>query len=293
MWAVIEIGCAAVRLHSVAAAIADDPHVVAVSHVTGSHDLVVMAAFADQISLGRFLRFRIGGLDGVQSLYVHVVTSLHAVACRWRLDRLSAPRHAALLADTPTGLKRPACGIGPDAADLALMNALSANPRQSVADLARDTDLSPTSVRRHLTRIDAAKFIVCHLDVARCASGWPIAVHFWGTMPPDHATRITTQITHLRETRFCGTLTGRNNLMFTVWLHSTNALEPFETLLARQIPELVITARNLVLWNMKFGTNILNPEGRRIRTVPFSLWPDQEAVAAEHKLLNDMRASSS
>src|SRR4051794_18682255 len=88
MWAVIEIDCAAVRLHSVAAAIADDPHVVAVSHVTGSHDLVVMAAFADQISLGRFLRFRIGGLDGVQSLHVHVVTSLHAVACRWRLDRL-------------------------------------------------------------------------------------------------------------------------------------------------------------------------------------------------------------
>jgi hypothetical protein len=34
------------------------------------------------------------------------------------------------------------------------------------------------------------------------------------------------------------------------------------------------------------------PEGRRIRTVPFSLWPEQGAIAAEHKLLNDIRTSS-
>lgn len=283
--AIIEIDCAPLRLHTVAATIADDPHVVTVNHVTGSHDLVVIAAFADQISLGRYLRSRIGGLDGVQSIHVHIITNLHAEGSRWRLDRLTTPPNTS----QPT---RPTNGVGPDDADLTLMNALSTNPRQSVANLARDTDLSPTSVRRHLIRIDTARFMACRFDVARCASGWPIAVNFWGTMAPDHATRIITQITHLRETRFCGSLSGRDNLMFSVWLRSTDALEPFEALLARQIPEFAITARNLVLWHVKFSTHILDPEGRRVRTVPFSLWPDQEAVAAEHKLLNGTEASS-
>jgi DNA-binding Lrp family transcriptional regulator len=271
MWAVIEIDCITARLHSIAATIAGDPHVVSVNHVTGSHDLVVIAAFTDQISLGRYLRFRIGGLNGIQSLHVHVVTSLHADASDWRLDRLPGPHHTVALVGSPP--TRPTTGIGPDAADLALMKALSANPRRSVADLARDTDLSLTSVRRRLVRIDAARFMVCRFDVAQCASGWPIAVNFWGTMPPDQATRITTQIAHLRETRFCGALSGRDNLMFTVWLRSTDDLEPFETHLARQIPEFAITIRNLVLWHVKFGTHILTPEGQSIRTVPFWLWP--------------------
>lgn len=51
--AVIGVNCVAIRLPSVAATVAEDPHVFNVSHVTGFYDLVVIAAFTDQISLGR------------------------------------------------------------------------------------------------------------------------------------------------------------------------------------------------------------------------------------------------
>jgi DNA-binding Lrp family transcriptional regulator len=287
MKTIIEIDCVGGRLHPIAAAVAEDPHVLTVNHVTGSHDLVVIAVFVDQMSLGRYLRCRIGRLDGVRTVNAHVVTSLHAEASRWRLDRLAAPYRAVLLADSPA--TKPADGTGPDAIDLALMTALSANPRQSATDLARDTDLSTTSVRRRLVRLDAARFMAWRFEVARYASGWPTSVHVWGVVPPEHAARIITQVVRLRETRFCGSLSGRDNLMFAVWLRSIDDLESFEELLATRIPEFAVTARNLVLWHVKLGTHILDSEGRHIRTVPFSLWSEQDAITAEQTLLRDVR----
>jgi DNA-binding Lrp family transcriptional regulator len=178
---------------------------------------------------------------------------------------------------------RPASGNdnGPDETDLALMTALSTNPRQSAVDLARDTQLSTTSVRRRLVRLHTAKYMTYRCEVARCASGWPIAANFWGAMASEHTARITAQVVRLRETRFCASLSGTDNLMFSAWLRSIDDLQPFENLLAKQLPELTVTARNLVLWHMKLGDRILDPEGHHIRSIPFSLWPEQGALTAE------------
>lgn len=126
-------------------------------------------------------------------------------------------------------------------------------------------------------------------DVARCASGWPVAAAFWGVVPPDRAAEISGQVSRLRETRFCASLSGPYNLMLTVWLRSLADLQPFEVLLAKQVPDFAITARNLILWQLKLGSHILDPYGRCIRGAPMALWPEHDAVAAEHTLLNSMR----
>jgi DNA-binding Lrp family transcriptional regulator len=280
--AIIEIDCDTTRLQPVGTTLAGDPHVLNVNHVTGSHDLVVIAAFADQISLGRYIRLRIGRLEGVRSVRSHIVTSLHTEASRWRLDRLAASHRVALLADSraaPT--VKSASTNGPDATDMALMAALGTNPRQSAADLARGMQLSTTSVRRRLARLDAAKFMVCRCEVARHVSGWPTAANFWGVMPPEHAPRITAQVAQFRQTRFCASLSGSDNLMFSAWFRSLHDLQPFEAFLAKQLPQLAITARKLVLWHIKLGTHTLDPDGRRIGDVPFSLWPAQDAIAGD------------
>jgi hypothetical protein len=77
--------------------------------------------------------------------------------------------------------------------------------------------------------------------------------------------------------------------MFTVWLRSMDDLQTFEVLLVTQFPELTITVRTPILWHMKLGGHILDPQGRNIRAVPMSLWPEQTAIAAENTLLNHMR----
>jgi DNA-binding Lrp family transcriptional regulator len=285
--AVIEVDCVAARLSEVAAAIVEDSHVFNLSHVTGPHDLVMFAAFTDQVSLGRYLRFRLGCLDGVQSARADVVTALHMDGSRWRLDRLTPAHRAILLAG------RPPTTVGqavPGAADLALMTALSTDPRRSAADLTRDTGLTAASVRRHLTRIDAARFLAIRCEVARCVSGWPAVVNFWATIPPEQANRIANEIARLRETRFCASsLSGPDNLMFSVWLRTLADFQPFETMLATRIPELAIVARGMALWQMKLGGHITDPAGRHVRGVPMALWSEENAVAAERKLLDGMR----
>jgi DNA-binding Lrp family transcriptional regulator len=199
---------------------------------------------------------------------------------------LAASHRAALLADTHAA---PAAGSastnGPDATDMALMAALSTNPRQSAADLARGMQLSTTSIRRRLARLDAAKFMVFRCEVARHVSGWPTAANFWGVMPPEHGPRITAQIAKFRETRFCASLSGSDNLMFSAWFRSLDDLQPFEAFLAKQLPQLAITARNLILWHLKLGSRTLDPDGRRIGDVPFSLWPAQDAITTENTSL--------
>jgi DNA-binding Lrp family transcriptional regulator len=280
--ALIEIDCAPARLSAVATAIAQDPHVVNVNHVTGVHDLTVIAAFTDQVSLGRYLRFRVGRLDGVRSVHAHVVTKLHAEASRWRLDRLSAPHRAVLRGGASD--PRPANSTL-DATDLALMTALSANPRRSVADLARDTDVSATSVRRRLVRLDATRALAYRFEVAPLACGWPVAVNVWGVLPPEHAARVTAELASLRETRFCASLSGRDNVMLAARLRSTDDLRTFEALLATRVPELAVTARDVVLWRVKLGTHLLDPDGRRVGTVPLSLWSAEAAINAENARL--------
>jgi DNA-binding Lrp family transcriptional regulator len=272
--AIIEIDCDATRLHSVGATLAQDPHVVNVNHVTGVHDLVVIAFFANQASIGRYLRLRIGLLDGVQSVHLHVVTTLHTEASRWRLDRLAAPHRIALQRRSTTSHG----GDGPDEADLALMAALSTDPRKSAADLARDTELSLSSVRRRLHRLDAAGLMAYRCEVARCVSGWPVAVNLWGVLPPGHTARVTAQVAELREIRCCASLSGPDNLMLSAWLRSIDDIEPFETVLTQRIPEFAISARNLVLWHMKLGDRVLDPDGRLVRRVPRALWAERNAL---------------
>lgn len=287
--ALIEVTCVSARLPEVATEIVEDSHVFNVSHVTGPADLVITAAFTDQISLGRYLRFRIGALDGVQSTRAQIVTALHTDGSHWRLDRLGAEHHRVLLADRPTTVVRG----GPEPADLELMTALGVNPRQSAADLARITGQSMTSVRRRLGRIEAGRFVAIRCEMARTASGWSTAVIFRAAIPPDHADRITSELVKLRETRFCASLlSGPDNLTFAVWLRSATDLQPFEVMLTRRIPELTVVTRHVALWQMKLGGHVVDPNGRHVRGIPMALWSEENAVASENLLVNRLRTES-
>ncbi|MEV4314053.1 hypothetical protein [Actinocrispum sp. NPDC049592] len=74
--------------------------------------------------------------------------------------------------------------------------------------------------------------------------------------------------------------------MFTLWLRSVGDLEPVGIMLTKRIPELTVRARSMILWHMKLGGHILDPEGRHIRGVPMRPWPEQNAIAAERALLD-------
>jgi DNA-binding Lrp family transcriptional regulator len=280
--AIIEIDTIPSKLYQVAARIADDPHVFDVIHLSGSRDLLVVAGFPDHASLARYLGFRLGSLDGVLATRAQIATTVHTEASHWRADRLPTLASAASM---------PRIHVEPDGVDLQLMTALGQDPRMPVVELANRTDLSPTTVARRLARLQAGRLLAWRCDVARVASGWPVSAHLWGWLPPERTRQVTALLVGMREVRLCASTTGPTNLFVTVWLRTMRDLEAFHARLASHAPELTVTDRAVSLWQLKLGGHLLDPDGRRLRSIPMSLWPNQVAADAQSAVVDRLRHS--
>ncbi|WP_229072003.1 Lrp/AsnC family transcriptional regulator [Actinoplanes sp. DH11] len=286
--ALIEVDCVAGRLPEVAADLADDPNIVTLEHVTGARDLLIQAAFPDHVQLGRYLSLRLGLLPGVAASRTQIAVTVHSEGSRWRLDRLSDPARQALLEGRPA--PRGTSHVYTDD-DLRLIKVLSEDPRQPAVRIAERTGLSPTTVRRRLDRLDADRSIVYRCEVARYVSGYPISVSLWCTLPPGDTGRVVSKLSGMRETRFCATLSGSANLILIVWLRSVQEIAAFEARLSAQVPEVTIADRAVALWVLKLGGQLLDPHGRRLRTVPLGFWSDPVSDAAEDELVARLRQS--
>ncbi|MEU8237731.1 Lrp/AsnC family transcriptional regulator [Actinoplanes missouriensis] len=284
--AVIEVDCVAGRLPEVAAGLADDVNIVTLEHVTGARDLLIQAAFVDHVQLGRYLSLRLGMLPGVAASRTQIALTVHIEGSRWRLDRLSDEARQSLVEGRPTTV-RPGHVLGDE--DVRLMQVLSEDPRQPAVRIAERTGLSPTTVRRRLDRLDAERSLAYRCEVARYVSGYPISVSIWCTLPAGDTGRVVSKLSGMRETRFCATLSGSANLILVVWLRSVQEVAAFEARLAVQVPELRIIDRAVALWVMKLGGHLLDPLGRKLRTVPLGFWNDPESDAAEGELLARLR----
>lgn len=280
----IELDCAPGRVHEVALALADDPHLFSIEHVTGGRDLLLTTVFGGQAQLASYIGFRLGSVPGVTATRTHVASSLHAEGSHWRLDRLSSP--AASSPPAPAFSGRGA--LTP--ADHTLIRALAPDVRQSAAALAERTGLSPATVRRRLARLERDGLIAYRCEVSRSLSGWPVSVTFWGSAPAGEAASTTARLAHLRETRMCVSLAGAHNILFSIWLRAIDDLPAFEASLAARVPELSITDRTLALWSLKFAGQLLSPEGRRLRSVPLGEWVPDGAQAAEAAFVSALAA---
>ncbi len=294
--AIIEVDTAATMRYEVAARLADDPHVFDVIHLTGAHDLLVLAGFADHAQLARYVGVRLASLDGVTATRAQLATTIHAEASRWRADRLPTTQPAAA-ARRPTPAPATAAAsplparVEPDQVDLLVMTALRQDPRLPVVELADRTDLSPTTVARRLARLQAGRMLAWRCDVASVAAGWPVAAHLWGRLPPDRTAQVTAELVRMREVRMCASTTGPSNLHLSVWLRTLRDLDAFQARLAVHLPELAITDRAVSLWQLKLGGHLLDPDGRRLRSIPLELWPDQPAAQAQSAIVDRLRRS--
>jgi DNA-binding Lrp family transcriptional regulator len=292
--ALIEVDTTPGKLHQVAAQLAGDPHVFDVIHLSGARGLLAVAGFADHAQLGRYLGMRLASLDGVTAARAQLATTLHTEASRWRADRLPAQPAAAARRPAPapaTAAAPPPARAGPDQADLLVITALARDPRLPVAELAGRAGLSPTTTARRLARLQAGRLLAWRTDVARVAAGWPVAAHLWGRLPPDRTTQATAQLVTMREVRMCASITGPCNLYLAVWLRTLRHLDAFHARLAAHLPELAITDNAVTLWQLKLGGHLVDPDGRRLRSIPLQLWPDQPATQAQTALVDRLRRS--
>ncbi|TDC86312.1 Lrp/AsnC family transcriptional regulator [Actinomadura sp. 7K507] len=283
--AFIEIDCVPGRLHEVAADIAEDPHVFNIDHVTGGRDLIATVVLRDNAELARYVGFRLGRLAGVTATRTQMATILHAEGSRWRLGRLDERQRDVLLRDRP----REAGGWALRAEDEDLVRLLVEDCRQPVTRLAERTGLSPTTVRRRIARMERGGALMFRCEVARSLSGWPVTVYLWASAPPDEVARLAGLLAGLRETRMCASLSGADNVLFAVWLRSADQVQAFEAALHRRFPQLAVTDRAVALWQMKLAGQILDPQGRHLRAVPFWTWDDPVSESALDDLVGRLR----
>ncbi|MGV4927100.1 Lrp/AsnC family transcriptional regulator (plasmid) [Streptomyces sp. BHT-5-2] len=275
--AFVEIGCAPGRLLAVARALADAPHVVALSHVTGDRDLQLNVMARDPAMLSRWVTHDLAALDGVLAARTHLAGPVHAEGSRWRLRALGRQQVARLAADAPRrGPAAPAFVL--DDLDQRLVTALSVDGRATYRALAEQCDASPDTVRRHVQRLFAADMLHARCEVARPLSEWPVTVTFWGRVPAARLREVTRRVTGMREVRLCASVISRHNLHLVAWVRSLDDAQRFEVRLAERAPDLTVAERAVALWHMKHGGHLLDEEGYRVGATPLALW--QEPTAA-------------
>jgi len=83
----------------------------------------------------------------------------------------------------------------------------------------------------------------------------------------------------------------RTYLYLAVWLHALRHLDVFEARLAACLPELAITRPRREPVAAQARWTPARPDGRRLRSIPLKLWPDQPAAQAQTAIVDRLRRS--
>ncbi|MET7905021.1 Lrp/AsnC family transcriptional regulator [Streptomyces sp. NPDC005355] len=271
--ALVEIDCRSGEVESVAGALSALPQVVTVEHMAGGRDLLVTVFAPDLGGLSRLFLELITRLPGVVATRAQLTTRVFGEGSRWRLRVLTEAQQQQLAGAVPARRKPPyALARKPDAADRALIRAVAADGRRTAAELAEETGLSPGTVRRRLGRLIGEHELVLRCEVARELTEWPVSATLWARVPADRLESTARGLLSLAEVRLCASVTGPNNLLFTVWLRSVADVQRLEAQLAERLPHLTLLDRAIALRQVKLMGRRLGRGGRAVGVVPLDVW---------------------
>jgi DNA-binding Lrp family transcriptional regulator len=272
--AYVEIDCAPARRTEVANELARHEFVVTVELTTGTADILLTVAAADLATLSHYLLDQLGSMDSLLRTRVRVATKIYTEGSRWRLVELDAPAMRVLErsrppVDTAAG-GADAVRMTPELQQIARL--LSIDGRASLAGLAEATGLSPTTVRRHVTRLLSARTLLPRTDMAAELSGSPVQVYLWGDAPVDELPATARTLTQLRQVRLCATVSSAPSLVVCAWLHTVEEVHRLELTIAKQLPHLRIVDRLIVLRTVKRMGRLVDHRGRAVGVVPIAIW---------------------
>ncbi|MFG2137501.1 Lrp/AsnC family transcriptional regulator [Streptomyces sp. NPDC048650] len=267
--AFVEIDCRSGRVEAVADALAALPQVATVEHMAGGRDLLITAFVPGLGELSELLLRRIAALPGVTATRAGIATRVYGEGSRWRLRALTSGQSERLRNASPPPRSSAAA---PDGPDRALLPQLSRDGRGSAVALGRAVGLSAPTVRRRVGRLIADHDLALRCEVARELTEWPVSATLWAGIPSDRLAEAVRVLLTLPEVRLCASVTGPQNLLFTVWLHTIRDVQRLETQLGERLPHLVLRDRSVVLRQTKLMGRLLDERGRAVEVVPVDPW---------------------
>ncbi|MGW5118099.1 Lrp/AsnC family transcriptional regulator [Streptomyces noursei] len=277
--AFIEIDCRSGSVDAVARALADVPQVATVEHMAGGRDLLITVFVPGLGELSALLLGTIATLSGVTATRAGIATRLYGEGSRWRLRALTAAQ-GEQLRTTAAPPPRTGAAVSLDGPDRALLPELSRDGRASAVTLGRAVGLSAPTVRRRVGRLLTDHDLALRCEVARELTEWPVSATLWASVPAERLPEAVRVLLTLPEVRLCSSVTGPQNLLFTVWLHTVADVQRLETQLGERLPQLVLRDRSVVLRQTKLMGRLLDPRGRVTGVVPVDPWADARAAEA-------------
>ncbi|MEJ1201645.1 MULTISPECIES: Lrp/AsnC family transcriptional regulator [unclassified Streptomyces] len=264
----VDLSCEAAAVDSLTTRLRSWGPVFSLERTTGEHQLFLGVAARDLPSLDDFVTRRLGGLDTVRSVRLSICTAVHREGSGWLVHTLNERQRADLRGGESHGRTRP--GTGPYESDHRLLVALGADARRGHAELARECGLSDTTVRRRLRRMITGGEVYFRCDLTQRLAGWPVIANFRIAAPGPGVEAVAKALAGLPETRLCASVTGRDNLLLSVWLRSPGDCAALEERILRRHPELRISERGITLHTAKRMGRLLDRDGRGGAHVPIT-----------------------
>ncbi|WP_454050173.1 Lrp/AsnC family transcriptional regulator [Cellulomonas sp. Marseille-Q8402] len=263
----IEIECSPGETLAVAEALAADREAFTIDLTAGGRDIMLSLAAAGTDAVARWTLERIRGVPGVRAMRTHLVSEVVTDARSWRMRALSqdeVARVAALDARPPGA----AVAVRPEQGR-AISEALAADGRTGVAELAARVGMTPRRARDALAAMRASGRFLIRVDVARAHTPWPIYAWYFLRVPAAMVSRVGPQLGRMDEVRLVVTTVGEYNVVVAVWLRTLQDVGRLEAIIEERLPGVTIADRSVVLRSTKHLGHLLDPTGRATsETIP-------------------------
>ena len=227
---VVELETTAGRAMEVARVLADRPDASSVSVLEGSGEIVCMLLPRTPDDNARLLLTELPSIDGVRSTRVGTVLKYFRSGYDWVAREL--PGRAV------TELRKEAIPVTPateprrvvlSAEDEALVARLALDGRASVAALARELDVSASTVRRRLETLFTYGALHVRTEISPVLHGLRVEALTWLRVQPDMVESVGKALGQHPAVRFCVALTGTSQVMIDCLVSNEHALYEFLT----------------------------------------------------------------
>lgn len=270
--AIVFVDCAAGAANDTAQRLARWPHVLSVEHISGSHDLSLLITVPGLGALSRLLLESLSVVSGVVATRTLLVTRTYRMGDHWQLNALDATQRARLTAGVRPWPQRPPRPRPLDATDRTLILRLGQDGRTSLSDLAQETGLSISTVRRRVDGMISGAQLQVRCDMALSLSGWPAGMWVWARADPNDRRTIEALLA-ITGARVCMRVSGGEpNLVLGFSLRTVHEVPMVESRLSAEAPRLTILGTSIVLRFIKRMGRMLDAAGRSDTVVPMEIW---------------------
>jgi DNA-binding Lrp family transcriptional regulator len=227
------------------------PDTRAVMAVTGDADLGCELVAADKPTLHRVLATELPAIKGIRRTRTYAVLRHVKPTSEWRLPMLTAAQAGALTGGTSRARQAGRVELSPS--DVALLDALRSNARQSYVELGERLGVTSTTARRRLDRLLESGAVALRASVEPSLLGLPIEADVWLRVRPNAIEQAATRLARYAEVTYCGVVAGAYGLELILALPDLARLYSFSAEVIAAEPDVRDSEPTLVTHTYKRG----------------------------------------